>query len=115
MSSVSLVKGVPKTDGTPSKLTLDTNGLPFTTLGYANGPGYRGGARPDLSSVDTTALNFLQEAVVPLSSETHGGEDVGIWAIGPWAHLYQGTVDENYTFMVMDKALAATERLAAKK
>ena len=50
-----------------------------------------------------------------LPSETHAGEDVAIFAAGPWAHLFQGIVDENYTFFVMDYALKATERLAAKK
>ena len=64
-----LVKPVPNQDGNPAKVSLDRNGQPWTTLGYANGPGYRGpGPRPDLSSVDTTALNFLQEASVPLES-----------------------------------------------
>ena len=99
-----LVKGVPNIDGAPTKLTLDKNGLPFTTLGYANGPGYRGGARPDLSNVDTTALNFLQEAVVPLSSETHGGEDVGVWARGPKAYLVRGSMEQNWIFHVMREA-----------
>ena len=99
-----LVKGVPTIDGNPTKLTLDKNGLPFTTLGYANGPGYRGGARPDLSSVDTTALNFLQEATVPLSSETHGGEDVGVWARGPKAYLVRGSMEQNWIFHVMREA-----------
>ena len=100
-----LVKGVPSTDGKPTQLTLDKNGLPFTTLGYANGPGYRGTpSRPDLSSVDTTALNFLQEASVPLSSETHGGEDVGVWARGPKAYLVRGSMEQNWIFHVMREA-----------
>jgi alkaline phosphatase len=99
-----LVKGVPHTDGDPAKLTLDKNGLPFSTLGYANGPGYRAGVRPDLSRVDTTALNFLQEASVPLSSETHGGEDVGVWARGPKAYLVRGSMEQNWIFHVMREA-----------
>ena len=27
---------------------------------------------------------------VPLEKETHGGEDVGVFARGPWAHLVHG-------------------------
>ena len=100
-----LVKPVPNLDGAPTKVALDKNGQPWTTLGYANGPGYRGpGARPDLSSVDTTALNFLQEASVPLESETHGGEDVGIWARGPKAYLVRGSMEQNWIFHVMREA-----------
>ena len=71
-----LVREVPAKDGAPLKNSLDTHGRPFTTLGYANGPGVRAGGRPDLTNVDTTDVNFLQEATVPLSSETHAGEDV---------------------------------------
>ena len=100
-----LVKPVPSQDGNPTKVSLDRNGLPWTTLGYANGPGYRGpGLRPDLSGVDTAALNFLQEAAVPLDSETHGGEDVGIWARGPKAYLVRGSMEQNWIFHVMREA-----------
>ena len=100
-----LVRDVAGVDGNPNKLSLDANGLPYTTLGYANGPGYRGPqARANLSSVDTTALNFLQEASVPLGSETHGGEDVGIWARGPKAYLVRGSMEQNWIFHVMREA-----------
>ena len=100
-----LVQGVPDVDGKPVKLTTDSNGAPYTTLGYANGPGYRGPvARAKLSSVETTALNFLQEAAVPLASETHGGEDVGVWARGPQAYLVRGSMEQNWIFHVMREA-----------
>ncbi|MCB1884126.1 MAG: alkaline phosphatase [Geminicoccaceae bacterium] len=70
------------------------------------------GERPDPSKVDTTDIDYLQQATVPLESETHGGEDLGIYAIGPWAHLFQGTVEENYVFHVMDYATRISERAA---
>jgi alkaline phosphatase len=57
-------------------------------LSYANGPGYRAGGRPDLTNVDTTALEFLQEATVPMAVETHAGEDVALFARGPSAHTW---------------------------
>src|SRR3546814_7523158 len=72
-------------DGT-EKLARDPNGLPYTTLAYANGPGHvaaRDGKRPDLSEVDTTDPDYLQEAMILRSGESHGGSDVGIWARGP--------------------------------
>ena len=97
------------------QLALALDKKPYTVLQYANGPGAKAGERADLSKTDVLDVDFVQQALIPLGSETHAGEDVGIWAIGPWAHLFQGTVDENYTFLVMDKALDATARLAAKK
>jgi len=100
--------------------STDSDGRPFTTLGYANGLGFRNfgentnfdrtytvdadPGRKDLSSVDTQSSGFHQEVLVPLSSETHGGEDVGIYAQGPGASLISGTVEQNVIFHVMDFA-----------
>ena len=96
------------------KLALADDKKPYTVIQYASGPGAKAGERADLTKVDTADVDFVQQALIPLQSETHAGEDVGIFAIGPWAHLFQGVVDENYTFLVMDKALGASERLARK-
>lgn len=38
---------------------------------------------------------LLYPALVHLSSETHSGEDVGIFARGPWAHLFSGVIEQN--------------------
>jgi alkaline phosphatase len=81
------------------------DGKPYTTLGYANGPGAAAGDRKDLTGVDTTAPDFKQQALIPLGSETHGGEDVAIYARGPHAYLFQGTMEENSIYWVMSKAL----------
>jgi alkaline phosphatase len=103
-------------DGEP---ILAADGKPYTTIGFANGPGgvdlaKAPDGRPTISMEEATAPDFLQQSLVPLESETHGGEDLGIYAIGPWAHLFQGTVEENYTFHVMDFASKISERAAAK-
>jgi alkaline phosphatase len=117
-------------DGKPV-LARDATGLPYTTLAYANGPGYAGASaqqgegpkqfphnaqdyqsardgRPDLAAVDTTDPGYLQEAMVPLSSESHGGDDVGIWARGPGADAVRGSVEQNTIFHFL---LQATPRL----
>ncbi len=99
-----LVKAVPEVDGQGTSLSRDSNGLPYTTLGYANGPGYRVGGRPDLTGVDTAALNFLQEATVPMSSETHAGEEVPIYARGPRAFMVRGVMEQNWIYHVMRHA-----------
>lgn len=106
---VGLVSSVPDVDGAPTGLDKDKLGLPYTTLGYANGPGWRdaivsGAKRPDLSVIDTTALGYLQESAVPLASETHAGEDVGIYATGPMAHLVHGSMEQNWIYHVMRTA-----------
>jgi alkaline phosphatase len=94
----------------------DSSGVPYTILGYLNGPGYRGAARVDPRS-DPFAGRFgvvpsgpwdpayFQESAVPLGSETHAGEDVAIYAIGPGAELVRGTVKNTHIFHVMKSAL----------
>ncbi|MFZ2990852.1 alkaline phosphatase [Ideonella sp.] len=99
-----LVKDVPAVDGDPIAYARDANGLPYTTLGYANGPGHRTGGRPDLLGVNTAAMNFQQEATVPMGSETHGGEDVAIYARGPRAFHVRGSMEQNWIFHVMHHA-----------
>ncbi|MBD1390496.1 alkaline phosphatase [Neiella sp. HB171785] len=107
---------------TGPKLAMD--GLPYTTVGYYNGRGFGHvhgrtnggiryqepvvGGRQDISAIDTTQPGFHQEALVPLSSETHGGEDVGIYAQGPGAHLLTGTNEQNVIFHVLNHAANLT-------
>ncbi len=96
------------------------DGLPYTTLGYVNGLGFRDlhdetdadigyhsaphGGRQDLNGVDTTTPGFHQEALVPLQSETHGGEDVAVYAIGPGASTATGVYEQNLIFHIMNRA-----------
>jgi alkaline phosphatase len=99
-------------DGKP---ILAADGKPYTTIGFANGPGgsKEPKARREITMEEATDPDFIQQALVPLPSETHGGEDLGIYAIGPWSHLFQGTVEENYTFHVLDFASKISERAMA--
>ena len=55
------------------------DGLPYTVLGYANGPGGKriNGTRQNLTGVDTADKDYLQQATVWRGSETHAGDDVG--------------------------------------
>jgi alkaline phosphatase len=48
---------------------------------------------------------YFQESAVPLSSETHSGEDVAIYAIGAGADKVRGTVKNTHIFHVMKSAL----------
>lgn len=88
--------------GNPTdKLNLGDDGKPYTTLSYINGPGAIEGPREDLSAVDTTDIDFIQQALIPMKSESHAGEDVAIYAQGPKAWLMNGSVEQNYIFNVM--------------
>ncbi|XP_046893013.1 alkaline phosphatase, intestinal, tandem duplicate 1 isoform X2 [Hypomesus transpacificus] len=77
--------------------------MPFTSILYANGPGYVhvNGTRGNITLVDYYDEEYMQQAAVPLDSETHGGEDVAIYAKGPMAHLFHGVKEQNYVAHVM--------------
>ncbi|XP_068755644.1 alkaline phosphatase-like [Montipora capricornis] len=92
-----------------SELALDLNDKPYTTLGYADGPGGLNGSRPDITNVNTTDKDYLQHATVLLEYESHGSEDVGIFAEGPGAYLFHGVVEQQYVFHVMDYSLCLSK------
>jgi len=84
---------------------VDRDKKPFTTLGYANGPGARGRERPQLTQDAVIKPDYKQEANIPTTSESHAGEDVAIFAIGVNAHLIRGSMEQNWIFFVMADAL----------
>jgi alkaline phosphatase len=43
----------------------------------------------------------MQEALVPSNSETHGGDDVGIWASGPGSEAVRGNLEQNVIFHLL--------------
>ncbi len=94
-------------DGRPSpKPRRGRDGRPYTTLGYWNGPGARpGAARPALDEETPQAPDYRQQAAVPLDSETHGGEDVALYAAGPGAVLARGVIEQNEIHHLMRRAL----------
>lgn len=51
--------------------------------------------RLDISEYDFTRYNQRYLATVPLGSETHGGEDVNVYASGPFAHLFVGNYEQS--------------------
>ena len=59
------------------------------------------GTRPNLTDVDTTTEDYLQQTAVPMQYETHGGEDVPLYASGPMAHLFSSTLEQNVIPHVM--------------
>lgn len=82
----------------------DTDGKKFTTIVYGNGPGAIHGHRPDVKEEEAAHIDYKQQALIHLDYETHSGEDVAIFAQGPQAWLFQGTVEQNYIYHVMKDA-----------
>ena len=98
------------------KPILATDGQPYTTLGYQNGPGaVSGGPRPAPSDDPHAA----QQALVPTGdvfsgghylSETHGGEDVALYAIGAGSEQVHGVIEQNAVYDLMMRALGSVEK-----
>jgi alkaline phosphatase len=87
-------------------ISKDAQGKPYTTLSYANGPGYiNGDKRPDLTHVDTTNPDYRQAAAIPKKSETHSGEDVAIFATGAGSQTVHGPIEPNVIYHIMKYAL----------
>ena len=82
----------------------DSYKLPYTTLSYANGGGYKS-EPPDLTEIDTTDPDYRQLATVDLPLETHAGEDVAAIATGKNATAVRGIMEQNKLFDVMRDAL----------
>jgi alkaline phosphatase len=85
-------------DGTSPVLAAD--GKPYTTLGYANGPGAVSGERPQ----PETGIAARQQSLVPTGAETHGGEDVALFATGPGAERVRGAIEQNVIYAIIRKA-----------
>jgi alkaline phosphatase len=118
------ILGLVKTNdsaGNPeSEPVLAGDDMPYTTLGYTNGLGYanygdasfgdqrysepNNAGRHIHGDEDTETSGFHQETLVPLGSETHAGEDVGVYAIGPGAQLLRGVNEQSMVFHAIDFA-----------
>jgi alkaline phosphatase len=84
---------------------LDGDGLPYTTLGYQNGINPRAGA-PALTDQDVADEDFRQQSAVNRSEgETHGGEDVALFAKGPGSETVRGVIDQAVIFEIITSAL----------
>lgn len=131
------VRGSSGEDDGDGSYALDQLGLPYTTLNYSNGPGFVGASaqqpegpkrflhtvsgvqipkngRPDLRNVNTQDPDYLQEALVPTAAESHGGDDVGIWARGPGSDAVRGSVEQNTIFHVLLQAMPALRQELCK-
>ncbi|XP_005189231.1 membrane-bound alkaline phosphatase [Musca domestica] len=104
------INGYPYRDQDITGLAADLadDNLPYTILSYANGPGfystYGDGGRKPITEKDTANAKYEYLATVPLDSETHGGDDVGVFASGPYAHYFSGNYEQTNIPAMMAKA-----------
>ncbi len=94
-------------DGTSKRTpALDVNGQPYTSLTYANGPGYMAAKDRVMATTDTSDVDFKQAAAVGLNyGETHSGTDVPVYAGGPGSGNVRGVIEQNKLFHIMARAL----------
>ncbi|KAL0838596.1 hypothetical protein ABMA28_016687 [Loxostege sticticalis] len=98
-----------------SDTAYGADNMPYTTISYANGKAASIGA--DGKRVDVTLsqefmngdLGYSYPSLVPLDSETHGGEDVAVFAIGPWQHLFTASYEQNLIPHMMAYAMCLRE------
>ena len=83
--------------------TNDADGKPYTIIGFGNGENRVNGARSTVPSLDDTTVSgntYHHEAAIPTNagSETHGGTDVFLGAIGKGADNFHGTIENIKVF-----------------
>lgn len=79
----------------------EKDGLPYTTLSYANGPS----TTKRRADANTEAVDYQQVSAVPLRLETHAGEDVALYAVGPMAHAVHGVLEQHAVSHFLDYAV----------
>jgi len=94
----------PMEPGSEPQLVMDSHGHPYTTLGYQNGPNIRELDSEELTDEVVLDPNYQQQTAVPLGSETHSGADVPLFANGPRAHYFDGSMEQNTVFHLIVEA-----------
>ena len=94
---------------------LAADGQPYTTLAYANG---RGAVTEMPRPTPGTGIDAMQQALTPVIArnidgstdldETHGGEDVALYAIGAGADAAHGVIEQNRIYDIMVSAYGWT-------
>jgi alkaline phosphatase len=103
------ILGLMRTFNDPSQPAKDIDGKPFTTLVFGNGENRIQGNRsamPDLTDAAVFDKNYHQESAIRTNagSETHGGADVFLGAMGSGSDGFHGTLDNTEVFKLMKSA-----------
>ena len=86
-------------------LNTDSGGNPFTIIGFGTGEN-RPGVRTALTDAQVADKSYHQESVVPTAagSETHGGTDVFLGAVGRGAENFTGILTNTEIFNLVRKS-----------
>lgn len=87
---------------------LDDRLAPRTVLNYAVGPGHQKDYS-NLTLEDTAERGFKFPSVYYEKAGTHSGEDVPVFAYGPWAHLFSGVHEQSYIYEAVRYAAGLDE------
>ncbi|WP_079436748.1 alkaline phosphatase [Zoogloea sp. LCSB751] len=87
-------------------LNLDSSGNPFTIIGFGNGEN-RPATRTALTDAQVADKSYHQEAAIPMAagSETHGGTDVFLGAIGRGADKFTGVITNTEVFNLIRQSV----------
>ncbi|XP_070514231.1 alkaline phosphatase isoform X2 [Cardiocondyla obscurior] len=93
------------------------DGVPYTTLSYSTGGSNNiaytvkdgRAVRIDPSTFNTGDFNYSQQATIITDEAYHGGGDVAVYAIGPYAHLFHSVHEQNYVAHVIAYAAGVGE------
>ncbi|XP_037952656.1 alkaline phosphatase 4-like [Teleopsis dalmanni] len=93
--------------------------LVYETISYANGPGYWDHLANETRNVNESNIwirletltqaermspTYRHMATIPVKDESHGGEDVVVFANGPGSSLVRGVFEQNYLAYIMSYA-----------
>lgn len=95
------------TDGSVAK---DADGMPFSIIGFGNGENRTAGDRKNFSALTDTQVfadSYHQEAAIPVAtgSETHGGTNVFLGAMGKNADSFAGVMDNTKVYSLIRSAI----------
>lgn len=88
-----------------NEVVLANDGIPYTSLGYANGRAH-GRKASSQGFEHSEDKDFHQEVGIALTAETHGSDDVALHAKGPSAYLFSGLMEQNEIFHTIQQALS---------
>ena len=67
------------------------------------------------TGIHTQNSGCHQQALVPLESETHVGEEIAAHATSPSAPLFQGTLEQNVVYHIMTSAMNSNNSVGIRK
>lgn len=80
-------------------------------IGYMSGPGAKVNETRDYvwNMTDETLFgkDTQLQALIPIGWATHGGDDVAVYANGPFSYLFHKTIDNTFVAQAMKYAMCA--------